>query len=154
MSFTPLPDEQDATKGGSTPFANVGKKQIAISRDDIKKFEIDEKFVKANPALVDLILKTESMKDEERKYWFQLLPVMSKDQSDKLEGILQNERDQLAELDQKYEAEVSKLNDKHLSQWKADEARAKRKKLESAESADQTKEDDAEEDILKQIEES
>ena len=115
--FTPLPDEQSAQSAGQ-PLAKIAAQQIAIKKEDIEKFGIAEEFVKQNPALVDLILKTESMKDEERKYWFQLLPIMSNEQIGKLQNILQNERDQLAELDQKYEAEVAKLNETQSS-WKA-----------------------------------
>lgn len=59
-----------------------------------------------------LIDKTESMKDEEREYWRQLLPIMTDEQVAKLVHILSNERVQLSDLDDKYNAEVSKLGSK------------------------------------------
>jgi hypothetical protein len=149
--FSPLPDEQAAQKSAGQPLADVGKKTIAISKADLEKFEINEEYAKQNPALVDLILKTESMKDEERKYWFQLLPIMSEDQVQKLQGILQNEKDQLQELDKKYEAEVSKLNETH-SNWDPKKFTAKRKTIEEAEKAHQENEKNDEEDILNQLE--
>ena len=148
--FTPIPDEQTSTAG--TPIAKIATKQIAITKEDLEKFGIEETYAKENPALIDLILKTESMKDEERKYWFQLLPIMSTEQVKKLQNILQNEKDQLTELDKKYESEVAKLNANNAPSWNPAEATAKRKKVEAQEKADQEKETGAEEDILSQIE--
>ena len=148
--FTPLPDEKNSHSGG-IPFAKIQTKQIAITRADIEKFGIAEDFVKQSPVLIDLILKTESMKDEERKYWFQLLPIMSEEQIKKLQNILQNEKDQLAELDKKYEAEVAKLNEKQ-SNWNPKKFIEKRKRIEKNEKAHEANEKDAEEDILNQLE--
>lgn len=58
--------------------------------------------------LIDLILKSESMNDEERQYWINILPVMTPDQQGNLRTILQNERDQLAAIDVKYARDVAK----------------------------------------------
>ncbi|MFH1546474.1 MAG: hypothetical protein ABIE14_03805 [Patescibacteria group bacterium] len=154
-SFTPLPDEThlaNSQSGGGTPFAQTGIKQIAIKRADIEKFDIAEEFVKQNPALIDLILKTESMKDEERKYWFQLLPIMSAEQIKKLQNILQNEKDQLEELDKKYEAEVSKLNE-NQSSWSPQKFTEKRKEIAKKEEVSEDAEKNSEEDILNQLSE-
>lgn len=150
-SFTPLPDEKSGQKSGGTPLAKVATKQIAISKADLEKYGIAEEYAKQNPVLVDLILHTESMKDEERKYWFQLLPIMSEEQVTKLQGILQNEKDQLKELDHKYENEVAKLNEKH-GNWDPEKFKAKRKRLEQRESANEEKEKGDEDDILNQLE--
>ena len=157
-AFTPLPDEQSNNGSGQAssgqtgiPLAKVATKQIKITKEDIEKFDISEDFAKTNPALVDLILKTESMKDEERKYWFQLLPIMTEEQVKKLEDILQNEQSQLAELDAKYESEVSKLNNQPATQWKAEEARKKREEIARREQQHQQKEASKEQDILDQL---
>lgn len=63
---------------------------------------IREKF----PDIIKLIFETESMNTEEREYWLQIMPIMSEEQISKFRGILVNERDQLAKLDQEYAAEV------------------------------------------------
>lgn len=149
-SFTPLPDEKSGQSSGGTPLAKVATKQIAISKADLEKFKIAEEYAKQNPALIDLILRTESMKDEERKYWFQLLPIMSEEQVRKLQGILQNEKDQLQELDQKYAAEVAKLNEKH-GNWDPEKFKAKRQNIEQQESENEKREKGDEEDILNQL---
>ena len=65
--------------------------------DDIK-----EKF----PEYIELILGSESMNDEERQYWVNILPVMTPDQLQNLKDILVNERDQLAAIDKKYSKQL------------------------------------------------
>ena len=55
-----------------------------------------------NSELLDLIRKSESMDNDERKYWVEILPVMTADQTRQLRDILVNERDQLAAIDKKY----------------------------------------------------
>lgn len=52
--------------------------------------------------LVDLIIGSESMNDDERKYWIEILPVMSPEQIAKLRDILSREKEQLAAIDAKY----------------------------------------------------
>ena len=65
-------------------------------------FRIPAKLTQNDPALIDLIMKSESMKDEERQYWFNLYEVMNTAQIDKLRDILTRERAKLAEIDAKY----------------------------------------------------
>ena len=108
-------------------------------RANVTKFGISTKLMKEHPALVSLLLETESMKNEECKYWFQLLPTMTPAQVQHLQDILQNERDQLNALDGKYATEVAKLNDQHHVKWKAVEALRKRKQSEEQERNDQKK---------------
>jgi len=175
-SFTPLPDETTpstaftgANLGGGvqpaqavqtndvqTPPANAGiptgVKTIAIAQADIEKYKIPADWIEKDPALIALILSTESMKEEERKYWFQLMPVMNDEQVTKLRGILQKEKDQLAALDAKYANEVERLNSSQAGAWKAEEATKKRRDIEQREAAHEAEEKKDEEDILNQIE--
>ena len=67
---------------------------------------IREKF----PDLIKLIYETESMNQEEREYWLQIMPIMTEDQVVKFKEILVNEKEQLAKLDSDYEQEMAKLN--------------------------------------------
>jgi hypothetical protein len=57
--------------------------------------------------LIDLILRSESMNDEERQYWVDILPVMTTEQIGQLRTILTNEREQLAAIDAKYAQDVA-----------------------------------------------
>lgn len=52
--------------------------------------------------LIELILRSESMNNDERQYWIDILPDMTDDQQVQLKTILTNERDQLAAIDAKY----------------------------------------------------
>ena len=92
--------------------------------DDIfSKFDIPETVKQQYPDLIPLILQTESMTDDERQYWFQILPIMTDEQVKKLREILDNEKKQLENLDKKYDKEVKKINDKHVIEWKAAQAK-------------------------------
>lgn len=108
---------------------------------------VNEKF----PDLIQLIKETESMNDEERDYWFQILPIMTEDQIRKFRDILVNEKSQLTSLDQEYEQELQKLNEKHMIEWKEFETKEKRKSLTSAEKVSKDEEKAQEEELLKRL---
>ena len=52
--------------------------------------------------LIKLILNTESMDDDERQYWFDIMPSMTDSQVDRLYNILETEKKKLEELEVKY----------------------------------------------------
>lgn len=108
---------------------------------------VKEKF----PDLIQLIKETESMNDEERDYWFQILPIMTEEQIKKFRDILVNEKQQLTNLDKEYEQELQKLNEKHMIEWKEFETKEKRKTLTTAEKASKEKEKSEEEELLKRL---
>jgi len=68
----------------------------------IADFKIPEKLIQNDPSLVELVLRSESMNDSERQYWFNLSEVMNEQQVEKLRDILTRERKKLAEIDAKY----------------------------------------------------
>ena len=61
--------------------------------------------------LADLILASESMNDDERRYWIDILPAMNDEQVAKLRDILVRERDQLAAIDAKFAKDKGQLAD-------------------------------------------
>ena len=67
----------------------------------IQDFTIPEDFLK-DTQLVQLVLESESMNDEERQYWFNLYEVMNEEQIEKLRDILTREKEKLAEIERKY----------------------------------------------------
>ncbi len=105
------------------------------------------------PELVELIKKTESMSDEEREYWFQILPIMTEDQVNRLRTILEEEKAQLSKLDDQYQDELAKLNQKHLEEWNAFEKKQERVARTEAEKAAEAQEKAEEEAVLKKLEE-
>lgn len=115
------------------------------------KFEIPETVKKQYPDLIPLILATESMTDDERQYWFQILPIMTEEQVAKLREILANEKKQLQKLDRDYEDEIKRINAKHVTEWKTFEAKEKREKLKAAEGAHEKTEKEQEEEMLKKL---
>lgn len=130
--------------GGADPNAALQEKMA--------KFAIPDKMKNQYPELLKLVLETESMTDDERQYWFQIMPVMSEQQLKKFQGILETEKRQLAKLDQEYETQLKKLNDRHVIEWKEFESREKRREIEQAEKQAEKEEKKAEEDLLEQLE--
>lgn len=96
------------------------------------------------PELVELIVHSESMNDEERQYWLNILPVMTPEQRKSLEEILLNEKRQLAAIDAKYKTSATSTID-------ATKRQEQLKQRKQAETADQAKESDTEDEILKSI---
>ncbi|MCD6109808.1 hypothetical protein J7J83_03560 [bacterium] len=115
------------------------------------KFNIPQAVKDKYPELIPLILQTESMNDEEREYWFQILPIMTTDQVNKFRKILVTEKQQLSKLDQDYEKELSKINEKHLQEWQSFESKEARDKIAKEEEVAEKEESSEEEDLLKKL---
>jgi hypothetical protein len=103
--------------------------------------------------LISLIQESESMKVEEQQYWINILPVMTPDQRQNLQDILDNERKQLAAIDEKYAKEVESVSSV-LPTMTDEEKRKKREERRAKESINRTAEEQTAEAILDQIEES
>ncbi len=106
-------------------------------------FTILDEIEKQYAELVKLILATESMDNNEKQYWFDILPSMTDDQIDRLFDILETERKKLEELEVRYQEEIRALNEKHLIEWQEFQSKDTRAKVAKAEASD--KKDDAEE---------
>jgi hypothetical protein len=87
------------------------------------KFEISDEIQAKYPDLVKLVLATESMDDNEKQYWFDILPSMNNEQVDRLFTILDTERVKLEELERKHQEEIKTLNGKNLIEWQEFQAR-------------------------------
>jgi len=83
-----------------------------------------------------MILATESMDDDERQYWFDIMPSMTEEQIDRLYNILDTERKKLQELEIKYQKEIKELNEKHLIEWQEFQMKNSKKKIAQAEAQD------------------
>jgi len=88
------------------------------------------------------------MDDEERQYWFDIMPSMNDSQIDRLFNILETERKKLEELELKYQEEIKSLNEKHLIEWQEFQARDAKKKIQEAEKEDKNDDPD---DVLKML---
>ena len=72
--------------------------------------EIKAKF----PKIVELIQNSQSMNNEERQYWIDVLPIMTDDQMNNLRNILDNEKKQIEEAENEYKEGV-KEDAKHFN---------------------------------------
>jgi hypothetical protein len=85
------------------------------------------------------------MDDDEKQYWFDILPSMTDSQIDRLYNILETEKNKLEELEVKYQKEIKDLNEKHLIEWQEFQLKDSKKKIKAEEAKD--KKEDAD-DIL------
>lgn len=150
-SGDPPPSASAAATSVTDPATAAQTSATASTPPPAAKFDIPEMIQKTYPDLVELILQTESMNDEERQYWFHMIPIMTGEQVKKLRTILVNERDQLKKLDKEYESELIQMNEKHTNAWKAEEVREKRETMKKAESQSEQEEKQAEEILLKKL---
>ena len=121
---------------------------------DIKQngttFYIPDEIQAKYPELIKLILATESMDDDERQYWFDIMPSMTDSQIDRLYNILETEKKKLEELEVKYQKEIKSLNEKHLIEWQEFQMKKAKDKVSKAQAKD--KEDDKDpDDVLKML---
>ncbi len=113
-----------------------------------KIFNINDDIQAQYTELVQLILETESMDNDEKQYWFDIMPSMTNDQIDRLFNILDTEKKKLEVLEEKYQIEIKKLNEKHLIEWQEFQMKDSKQKIKAAQ--DGEKEDDAD-DVLKML---
>ena len=92
------------------------------------------------PELIELILATDSMDDDERQYWFDIMPSMTESQIDRLFNILDTEKKKLAELEIKYQKEIKTLNEKQLIEWQEFQVKQNKQKVAQAHSDEQNEE--------------
>jgi len=102
--------------------------------------------------IIDLVLGSESMNDEERQYWINILPVMTPEQIQNLRDILENEKKQLKAIDEKYAKELDQAGQSQLVKKMADDRMKKKQQREESELTHTKKEQEEADSLLKQIE--
>jgi len=120
-----------------------------IKHNDITFYIADDIQIKY-PELIKLILNTESMDDDERQYWFDIMPSMTDSQIDRLYDILETEKKKLEELEEKYQKEIKTLNEKHLIEWQEFQMKKAKEKVAEAKKEEKTSEKDAD-DVLSML---
>ena len=113
---------------------------------------IPEDIRQKHPEIIELIQHSESMNDEERQYWINILPIMTPDQIENLKGILDNEKKQLAAIDKKYSKQIEQMGQEELIRRTEMERRGLRSERETKESKHDLEDEAHAEDLLKQIE--
>ena len=123
---------------------------MATIQNNGKTFQIPEEMQVKYPELIKLILATESMDDDERQYWFDIMPSMTDSQIDRLFNILETERKKLDELEVKYQKEIKNLNEKHLIEWQEFQVKQSKQKVAQAQAQDKA-EEESPDDVLKML---
>ncbi len=101
-----------------TTIAIIKEKLPQTLRELAEKFSLPDEFLITMPDLIVLILQSKSMDTiEEKQSWFNLLPMMNKDQIDKLRDILTREKQKLQEIEQKYISKKDELTSKYTQKW-------------------------------------
>ncbi len=120
----------------------------------ISDFRVPEKLIAEDVELVDFIMRSESMKDSERQYWFNLWEVMNTEQRDKLRDILSRERTKLAEIDAKYgkKPKIDPVQAAKQAEELAQKRAAEQKAIANREQKQQESEAQAEADALAELE--
>ena len=109
---------------------------MAELKHNWKTFNISDEVLAQYNELIDLILNTESMEDDERQYWFDILPSMTDEQIDRLFNILDTEKKKLEKLETKYQNEIKNLNEEHLIEWQEFQLKDSKKKIKDEEAKD------------------
>ena len=68
---------------------------VGLSNEYIAGIFVSDEIQAKYSELVKLILETDSMEDEERQYWFDILPSMNDEQIDRLFEILDTEKKEI-----------------------------------------------------------
>ncbi len=111
-------------------------------------FQVSDEIQAKYPELIKLIIATESMDDDERQYWFDIMPSMTDEQIDRLYDILETEKKKLEDLEVKYQKEIKSLNEKHLIEWQEVQIKEGKKKVAEAKKNEQEEDPD---EILKML---
>lgn len=116
--------------------------------------QVSEELRAQFPDLIPLILGSESMNDEERQYWLSILPIMTPDQVKNLQDILENERNQLKAIDDKYAKQLEEMGQPEALQAMDQQIRARRAERSAKEHASETAEEHQTEELLKEIDQA
>lgn len=104
-----LPD--DTKEESEQNYASIDQIHQTLSTEDSKIAEwysIPVEFLKEYPDIVSLILNSMSLsKSEEKQEWFDMFYYMNDNQINELRDILTREKEKLAEIEEKYNVEIS-----------------------------------------------
>lgn len=117
-------------------------------------FVIPEEIQKKHPTLIPLILRSESMNEEEKQYWINILPVMTLDQVEKLTKILHDERIQLDAIDAKYAKKIETIGQEEFVKRVEEKRYQQRTDRTKVEKSTEIEEQERENIILRNIEET
>lgn len=85
------------------------------------EFSIPETFLATESGLIQLILESKSLAEHgEKQNRFNLLPIMSGEQIEKLRDILTREKQKLEEINQKYAQKQAEINQRYQQNYNSE----------------------------------
>lgn len=85
------------------------------------EFSIPETFLSTESGLIQLILESKSLAEHgEKQNRFNLLPIMSGEQIEKLRDILTREKQKLEEINQKYAQKQAEINQRYQQNYNSE----------------------------------
>ncbi len=103
------------------------------------------------PELVSMIKDSQSMNDEERQYWVDVLPIMTEEQLTNLRDILTNEKEQIEEINKSYDKEIDDTIDNSMLEFDEFKYKEKKRMREEAEKMFEKEEHKREAALLEEI---
>lgn len=137
----PKVDEKNKNKTAEQYIKDVEEKYIVPPL-------IREKF----PDLIKLIFETESMNEEEREYWLQIMPILTEEQIVKLRDIMVKEKNQLAKLDEEYKNEMARIKGRPPREIDQESVREELARIKEEEKRSMREEEDKASKLLKKLE--
>jgi hypothetical protein len=89
-------------------------------------FTVEESVQQKHPEIVALVLNSQSLDNEEKQQWLNLIPQMTEEKIEKLSKILVIEKNQLSENTGVAPADIAATNQKHLEEWQELQTKGKK----------------------------
>ncbi|MBU0627360.1 hypothetical protein KKG31_02050 [Patescibacteria group bacterium] len=117
-----------------------------------QQFTIPDAFLNNSPELIAYIIQSKSLDSkDEKQSWFNLLPLMTQEQIDKLRDILVREKQKLDEIEKKYEQKKVDLKSKYTQKREEGEYKDQMLQIQKKEEAHQEKEEQEADSLLTQL---
>ena len=119
---------------------------------EARKYSIPEEFLKTDVELVELILSSRAIdSQQEKQNWFNLLPIMTDAQLEKLRNILKKEKQKLQEIEEKYASKKNEIKKKYLLKWQQLGYISQTSKLKEEEEQEKQKDETEAEQLLENL---
>lgn len=117
-----------------------------------QQFTMPDAFLTNSPELIILILNSKSIDNkDEKQSRFNLLPLMTQEQIDKLRDILVREKQKLEEIEKKYEQKKSDIKNQYVQKRQEEWYKNKMVQIQQKEEAHQEVQEKEADNLLTQI---
>jgi len=120
--------------------------------DIAKNYTISDNFLETMSDIIVLVLNSKSLdSQQEKQSWFDLLPLMTQDQIDKLRDILTREKQKLEEIEKKYEQKKDDVINNYVQNFDENAYQNRIVKLQQEEAIHEEKEDQEADALLNNL---